>query len=134
MRIDSFSLDLNSIFVSASQGQIVLNPTYFLYQSVRMAASHRSLTSLTSDYEPYPLSRSEAGRREERNMNIEERQLGQLKKIFMELARYLSVQELGISSNLYEILVRCRSLGELISQLPYSCSELNIEQFAQRSE
>lgn len=50
MKIENFEINMNNIFVSADNGKIVLNPTYFLYHAVNLTSSKNTLNTLTKEF------------------------------------------------------------------------------------
>lgn len=109
---------------------VLLNPIYFLYDTIYQAYNAKAIHSLTREFDPLPTQPSSL-----RNAHLlENHQKHQLHSIVIEMTRYLSQKCLGETEGLLKTLHSCGTVGEVAKTFVCAIDELNVQQFGESSE
>jgi hypothetical protein len=86
MGIEHYKITLSNIFLIVEDGVVLLNPIYFLYDTIYQAYNAKTIYSLTQEFDLVANQTSFI-----RNANIlETRQKQQLQSIVIEMTRYIN--------------------------------------------
>jgi hypothetical protein len=133
MGIEGYWLALDNIWVSVDQGNVVVSPVYFLYESALVSTRTRQVNNLNSEFKPLDLAGSRSHYCSYSSLqHLDSRELTQLQNIlevYLEMTRYLCPLELPQANTLYHTIHKCQSIAELQPHLSSSFDELNVEQF-----
>ena len=98
MEIRDFWLTLDNIWVSVDQGNVVLNPSYFIYEAALMDTRSQQVNRITTEFQPIDLASSRSHSQAHYHSfhsipqldPLEQTQLQNILEVYVEMTRYLS--------------------------------------------
>ena len=124
MKIDPHPITPQNIYISADQGRVALSPVHLLYQRLTKTYRCQDMPALSEDFQPLGHSQTHPPTHDSVTLDC-------IRKLVLEMTRYLRKTELAASSEFYQRLLSLRSIHEIEESVECRCEELNVEQFGE---